>query len=70
MLRHNVSDGYWCQGYNIYPTYTYMDRKGKLFSAEECIEEFKQYDIENKFYSEKVIQTYRPFPDVATIKPK
>ena len=26
MLRHNVSDGYWCQGYNIYPTYTYMDR--------------------------------------------
>lgn len=70
MLRHNVSDGYWCQGYNIYPTYTYMDREGKLFTAEECIEEFKEYDIENKFYSEKVIQTYRPFPDVATIKPK
>jgi hypothetical protein len=70
MLRHNVSDGYWCQGYNIYPTYTYMDRDGKLFTAEECIEEFKQYNIENKFYSEKVIQTYKPFPDVATIKPR
>ena len=70
MLRHNVSDGYWCQGYNIYPTYTYMDRDGKLFTAEECIKEFEEYDKVNKFYSEKVKETYSPFPDVAQIRPQ
>jgi hypothetical protein len=70
MLRHNVSDGYWCMGYNIYPTYTYMDREGKLFSYEECIEEFKQYDIKNNFYSSKVKEIYPKYPLVATIKPQ
>jgi hypothetical protein len=70
MLRHNTSDGYWSCGYNIYPTYTYMDREGKLFSYEECIEEFKQYDIENNFYSTKVKEIYSEYPSVATIRPK
>ena len=70
MLRHNVSDGYWNMGYNIYPTYTYMDREGKLFSYEECIEEFKEYDIKNNFYKEKVIKKTGNWPDVATIIPK
>jgi len=70
MLRHNVSDGYWCMGYNIYPTYTYMDREGKLFSYEECIEEFKQYDIKNNFYSSKVKEIYPKYPPVATINPQ
>jgi hypothetical protein len=70
MLRHNVSDGYWCQGYNIYPTYTYMDREGKLFSYEECIEEFKQYDLQNNFYSSKVKEIYSNYPPVATIRPQ
>jgi hypothetical protein len=70
MLRHNVSDGYWCMGYNIYPTYTYMDREGKLFSYEECIEEFKQYDIKNSFYSTKVKEIYSEYPSVATIRPR
>lgn len=69
MLRYNTSDGYWCQGYNIYPTYTYMDRDGNLFTAEECIKEFQEYDLKNNFYSKKVTQKYSPFPDVATIKP-
>jgi len=69
MLRYNVSDGYWCQGYNIYPTYTYMDREGKLFSYEECIQEFKQYDLKNNFYSTKVKKTYSDFPSIATIRP-
>ena len=70
MLRHNVSDGYWCQGCNIYPGYTYMDRNGLLFTYEECIEEYKEYDLKNNFYNSKVIKKYASFPDVATIKPK
>lgn len=69
MLRHNVSDGYWCMGYNIYPTYTYMDRDGKLFSYEECIKELNDYDIKNEFYSKKVKQQYGKWPDVAIIRP-
>lgn len=69
MLRHNVSDGYWCQGYNIYPTYTYMDRDGNLFSYDECIKEFEEYCIKNQFYTNKVVTNYSNFPDVATIKP-
>lgn len=70
MLRHNTSDGYWSCGYNIYPNYTYMDREGRLSTSEECIKEFQEYNLKNNFYSEKVIQNYRLFPDVATIKPK
>jgi len=70
MLRHNVSDGYWNMGYNIYPTYTYMDREGNLFSYEECIKEFEEYDRKNNFYKNKVVQQYGKWPDVATIKPK
>ena len=70
MLRHNVSDGYWSLGYNMYPTYTYMDREGKLFSYDECVEEFKEYCTANNFYNSKVKKIYRPFPDVATINPQ
>jgi hypothetical protein len=70
MLRHNTSDGYWSCGYNIYPTYTYMDREGKLFSYEECIEEFKQYDLKNNFYPTKVKEINPEYPPVATIRSK
>lgn len=70
MLRHNVSDGYWCMGYNIYPTYTYMDRYGKLFNYDECLKEFKEYNNKNNFYNEKVIKKTGKWPDVATIIPK
>jgi hypothetical protein len=70
MLRHNISDGYWNMGYNIYPKHTYMDREGKLFSSEECLAEFKEYDRKNNFYKEKVKKCYGKWPDVATIKPK
>jgi hypothetical protein len=70
MLRYNTSDGYWSQGYNIYPGYTYMDREGKLFCYEECIKEFNEYCIKNDFYNSKVIEKYSSFPDVAIIKPK
>jgi hypothetical protein len=46
-----------------------MDREGKLSSYEECIEEFKQYDLNNNFYSTKIKETYSEYPSVATIKP-
>jgi hypothetical protein len=69
MLRYNTSDGYWSQGYNIYPGYTYLDKEGRLFSYEECIKEFNEYCIKNDFYN-KIKETHRLFPDIATIKPK
>jgi hypothetical protein len=70
MLRHNFSNGYWSQGYNIYPGYTYMDRNGNLFSYDECIKEFGEFTAATNYYSDfnlKAIQG--SFPDVATIKP-
>ena len=41
--RHNVSDGYWASEQNIYEGWTYQDRHGKLFSAEECRQELETY---------------------------
>lgn len=41
--RHNVSDGYWASEQNIYEGWMYQDRKGRLFTAQECREELAQY---------------------------
>ncbi len=41
--RHNVSDGYWASEQNIYSGWNYMDRKGKVYTAEECREELQNY---------------------------
>lgn len=41
--RHNVSNGYWASEQNIYTGFTYQDRKGRLFSAEECRKELEEY---------------------------
>lgn len=41
--RHNVSDGYWASEQNIYEGWTYQDRKGNLFTAEECRKELEEY---------------------------
>lgn len=41
--RHNVSDGYWASEQNIYEGWSYQDRNGNLFTAEECREELKSY---------------------------
>ncbi len=51
--RHNISDGYWSCGYNIYRDYNYIDRDNNIFTYEECIEEFETYIKEKKIY-EKV----------------
>lgn len=41
--RHNVSDGYWASEQNIYDSFMYMDRRGKLFTANQCREELADY---------------------------
>lgn len=41
--RYNVSDGYWASEQNIYTGFHYQDRKGRLFTAEECRGELEEY---------------------------
>jgi len=48
--RHNVSNGYWASEQNIYTGWNYMDKKGKVFSAEECREELEKYKEKSKYY--------------------
>lgn len=49
--RHNVSDGYWASEQNIYSLFHYMDRKGRLFTAQECREELAAYKKQSKKYA-------------------
>lgn len=46
--RHNVSDGYWCTGCNLYRGFVYMDRQGNLQSYDECKREFEIYKLEHR----------------------
>mgnify|MGYP003305386806 CR=1 FL=1 len=48
--RHNVSDGYWASEQNIYTGWKYLDRKGKVFSAEECRKELEAYKKKSPKY--------------------
>ncbi len=48
--RHNVSDGFWASEQNIYSIFTYMDRKGRLFSAQECRQELEAYKQTSRLY--------------------
>lgn len=48
--RHNVSDGYWASEQNIYSIFHYQDRKGKLFTAEECRRELEDYKKKSSKY--------------------
>lgn len=48
--RHNVSDGYWASEQNIYDGFHYMDKKGRLFSAQECRAELAEYKKRSKKY--------------------
>lgn len=41
--RHNISDGYWASEQNIYEGFTYQDRQGRLFTAQECRQELAEY---------------------------
>ena len=49
--RYNVSDGYWASEQNIYSNFEYMDRKGQIFSADECWDELQRYKERKNFKS-------------------
>ncbi len=48
--RHNVSDGYWASEQNIYSCFNYMDKKGRLFTPEECSAELEKYKKRSSTY--------------------
>lgn len=54
--RHNVSDGYWASEQNIYSLFHYMDRKGRLFTADECRKELEEYKIKSRKYARRNIR--------------
>ena len=48
--RHNVSDGYWASEQNIYSCFHYMDKKGRIFTPEECRQELEEYKKTSSTY--------------------
>ncbi len=48
--RHNVSDGYWASEQNIYTGFHYQDRKGRIFTAQECRKELQEYKKSSSKY--------------------
>lgn len=48
--RYNVSDGYWASEQNIYSLFHYMDRKGRIFTAEECRKELAEFKEKSVLY--------------------
>jgi hypothetical protein len=48
--RHNVSDGYWASGQNLYTGWTYQDREGNLQTYDECLKELEEYSERNNLY--------------------
>lgn len=64
--RHNVSDGYWSSEQNIYTGFHYQDRKGRIFSAEECRKELEEYKKTSKKY--KNVDVYPKGMTLLTMK--
>ena len=51
--RHNISDGFWSSEQNIYSFLTYQDKKGRLFSADECRQELEKYKKSSGLYARR-----------------
>ena len=51
--RHNISDGFWSSEQNIYSFLTYQDKKGNLFSADECKKELEEYKKKSSLYKRR-----------------
>ena len=41
--RHNISDGFWACGFNLYRDWEWLDRNGRLYSYDECVTEYTAY---------------------------
>ncbi len=54
--RHNISDGFWSSEQNIYSFLTYQDRRGNLFSAEQCKRELEEYKKRSALYKRRNIR--------------
>lgn len=54
--RHNVSDGFWSSEQNIYSFFNYMDRKGRMFTADECRREYEEYKKTSRLYARKNVK--------------
>ena len=54
--RYNVSDGYWASEQNIYSGFHYQDRKGRLFTAEECRRELEEYKEKSRKFRKNIIK--------------
>ena len=48
--RHNISDGFWACAFNLYRGWMWQDRKGALFTFEECEQEYARYKIEHRVH--------------------
>lgn len=55
--RHNVSDGYWASEQNIYSIFHYQDRRGHIFSAEECRKELEAYKQKSHTYQRRTTKS-------------
>lgn len=42
--RHNISDGYWSTSDIITTDFTYLDKRGSVFSSQECLVEKEAYE--------------------------
>ncbi|WP_408069958.1 glycosyl transferase [Butyrivibrio sp. JL13D10] len=54
--RHNISDGFWSSEQNIYSFLTYQDKKGRLFTADECRAELEEYKKKSALYAKRNIR--------------
>ena len=48
--RHNYSNGYWSAEQNIYESFHYMDRQGRVFTASECRCELAEFKKKSNVY--------------------
>ena len=66
--RHNVSNGYWASEQNIYEGWHYQDRKGKVFTSEECRRELEQYKETSVFYKKLNVPLEGSHKKIETLK--
>lgn len=48
--RFNTSKGYWASEQNIYSRFHYMDKRGQIYTPEECRKELEEYKKKSKIY--------------------